>query len=88
METVIYAISALSFLWGLAVLARAILSWFNLRPDNPVLRFLDEITDPILAPLRRVIPAAGGLDFAPMVAILILWWVIPMLLQWWANSLD
>jgi len=87
-ETVIYVISVISFLWGIAIFVRSILSWFNLRPDNPVVRVLDEVTDPILAPLRRVIPTAGGIDFAPMAAVLILWWVVPMLLQLWANSLD
>jgi YggT family protein len=87
-ETVIYVISVISFLWGIAIFVRSILSWFNLRPDNPLVKFLDEVTDPILAPLRRVIPTAGGIDFAPMAAILILWWVVPMLLQLWANSLD
>ena len=88
MDTVILVILILCRLLALAVVARAILSWFNLRPDNPVVRVLNEITDPILAPLRRVIPTAGGIDFAPMAAVLILWWVVPMLLQVWANSLD
>jgi YggT family protein len=88
LENVIVGIDILCRLWGFAVVVRAVLSWFNLRPDNPVVRFLDEVTDPILAPLRRVIPTAGGIDFAPMVAILILWWGVPMLLQLWANSLD
>jgi YggT family protein len=44
------------------------------------MQFLVQITEPLLAPLRRHIPPAGGLDFTPMVALLILW-LLERLLQ-------
>lgn len=67
-------------LLGFAIIARAILSWFSLRPDNQIRRFLDDLTEPFLSPLRRIIPQTSGIDFTPMVAILILFYVIPLLL--------
>ena len=58
-----------------AIVVRAILSWFTIRPDNPLVNILHHITEPILAPLRRVIPRMGMLDITPVVAILLLWLV-------------
>ena len=62
-------------LYSFAFIARAFLSWFRISYYHPVARFLIQITEPILAPLRRYIPPMGGLDFTPMVALLILWLV-------------
>jgi YggT family protein len=56
----------------IAIIARALLSWFNLRPDNPLVRALYDVTEPILSPLRRIIPRVGMLDISPIVAILLL----------------
>ena len=58
-----------------AIVVRAILSWFPIRPDNPLLVILYRITEPILAPLRRIIPQIGRLDITPIVAIFLLWLV-------------
>ena len=55
-----------------AIIGRALLSWFNLGPSNPIIRFLFEITEPILGPMRRVIPMIGMMDISPLVAILLL----------------
>ena len=56
----------------LAVIGRALLSWFPIDPANPLVRVLNEITEPVLAPLRRVIPRLGMIDISPMVAIVVL----------------
>ena len=66
-------------LYTLAFLARAFLSWMRISDYHPVARFLIQITEPVLAPLRRYIPPVGGLDFTPMVALLILWFVEQLL---------
>lgn len=66
-------------LYSLAFIARAFLSWFRAGYDHPVARFLVQITEPLLAPLRRYISPRGGLDFTPMVALLILWIVEQLL---------
>ena len=55
-----------------AIILRAVLSWFSPRPSNMVAVILLRVTEPVLAPLRRIIPRAGMLDFSPMVAIILL----------------
>ena len=66
-------------LYTLAFIARAFLSWMRISYYHPVARFLIQITEPVLAPLSRYIPPVGGLDFTPMVALLILWFVEQLL---------
>ena len=61
----------LQLLW-LAILIRAILSWVSPDPRNPIVQALDAITEPILQPLRQVMPRMGGIDLTPMVAIILL----------------
>jgi YggT family protein len=55
-----------------AIIIRALLSWFSISGVQPVLRLLVEITEPVLAPIRRVLPTAGMLDFSPLVALLLI----------------
>ena len=54
-----------------AIFIRVILSWFLTEPNTLTL-ILDKITEPILAPLRRIIPRVGMFDFTPMIAIILL----------------
>ncbi|MBI4320447.1 MAG: YggT family protein [Chloroflexi bacterium] len=57
----------------LAILARAILSWFRLGPSHPLVAILYEITEPLLSPLRRFIPPLGGMiDITPIIALFLL----------------
>jgi len=59
----------------LAIIGRALLSWFPVRPGNPfypLAVILHQITEPILGPLRRVIPTIGMIDISPIVALLLL----------------
>jgi YggT family protein len=58
-------------LYSLVLFAAVILSWINLSPDNQFLRLVQRLTEPVLAPLRRVLPSAGGFDFSPIVALLL-----------------
>jgi len=53
------------------VIARAILSWVNPDPYNPIVRFLNAVTEPVLFRLRRRLPLFfGGMDFSPIIVIL------------------
>ncbi len=53
------------------IVARAILSWVSPDPFNPIVRFITNVTDPVLIPLRRKLPLfVGGIDFSPIVLIL------------------
>lgn len=58
-----------------AIFIRIILSWVGMDPQNPVVIFLHEITEPILAPIRQFMPRLGMLDLTPMVAIFILYMI-------------
>jgi len=58
-----------AYMW--IIIGRAIISWVNPDPYNPIVRFLYEITEPVLSRIRRFIPAfIGGIDFSPMILIL------------------
>lgn len=64
------------------VIARAVISWVNPDPYNPIVRFLSSATDPLLRPLRRYIPPlGGGIDVTPIVLILILYFLEFALVQ-------
>lgn len=56
----------------IAVFLRAMLSWFPMDQRSPIIRILDDINEPILAPLRKIVPRIGMIDITPMVAILVL----------------
>jgi YggT family protein len=60
-------------LYSFAIIIRSLLPWLGVDYYHPVMRFLVQITEPLLAPLRRFIPPVGGLDFTPMVALVVLW---------------
>jgi YggT family protein len=56
----------------LAIMARVIVSWFLLSPTNMLAIILYQVTEPFLAPLRRIIPRVGMFDFTPLVAVIML----------------
>jgi YggT family protein len=62
-------------LYVIVLFARAILSWFPISPGSaltPVVTFLYTVTEPLLAPLRRVIPALGGFDLSFIVLFILI----------------
>jgi YggT family protein len=67
----IQLIGAIQFLLVLIVLVSVILSYF-MNPYHPVRRFLDGIVEPLLAPIRRVVPLVGMLDFSPLILIVLI----------------
>ena len=55
------------------IIGRAVISWVNADPYNPIVRFLYEITEPVLGRIRRVIPVSmGSIDFSPVIVIIII----------------
>ncbi len=72
-----YALDALIYL----LLAVAILSWFPIDPRNRWMRLLHSITDPILHPIRALVPPIGGFSFDILIAVLLLGLVRRILLQ-------
>jgi YggT family protein len=55
--------------YSLVVLLAVIASWLKLAPEHPLVRVTSALTEPLLTPIRRVIPSMGGLDFSPMVLL-------------------
>ena len=74
-DLLISFVSLLSTVLYIALLARVLLSWFQVGPNSPfypVLAILYQVTEPILAPIRRVLPRFGMMDFSPIVAFILL----------------
>jgi YggT family protein len=64
--------TVITIFWWL-IIVRALLSWVNPDPYNAIVIFLYKVTEPILAPFRRLIPSLGiGLDLSPLIALLFL----------------
>jgi YggT family protein len=64
------------------IIARAVLSWVNPDPFNPVVRFLYRVTEPVLRPIRRRMPMMGmGLDLSPMLVILAIYFLQAFLVE-------
>jgi len=59
-------------LYSLVVLVAVILSWVPLDRRNPLLTITHGLTEPVLAPIRNVLPPMGGVDFSPMVLLIVL----------------
>ncbi len=59
-------------LYTYVVLASVVLSWVRLDPSNPFVRFVNALTEPVLKPIRAVLPTFMGLDFSPLVLLLAL----------------
>ena len=68
---IIVLITRMIDIYNLIIFARVIASWLVQNPYNPIYRFLFSMTEPILGPLRRMMPNMG-LDFSPIVAYLLL----------------
>jgi YggT family protein len=63
-----------AYMW--IIIARALVSWVNPDPWNPIVQFLHRATEPVLAPIRRWLPTwRWGIDFSPLVAILAIYLV-------------
>lgn len=62
---------ALTFYTGI-IIARALISWVNPDPWNPIVQFLDRVTEPVLSPIRRRIGWRMGVDLSPLVAIVVI----------------
>lgn len=57
------------YMW--IIIGRAVISWVNADPYNPVVRFLIEATEPLLSRIRRLLPLSmGGIDFSPVILIM------------------
>jgi len=73
--TLVDVINTVAWVLYVLIIARIAVSWLGLHPWHPVVRFLRAIVDPILRPFRRILPTFGGIDFSPLLAILVIFFV-------------
>ncbi len=85
LESIVYVIDFIFDVLFIVILVRAVLSFFNPDTGNALFQILILFSDPILAPIRRILPSTYGIDFSPLIAILILRFVqvslLPLLLR-------
>jgi YggT family protein len=72
-----------AYMW--VIIIRALLSWVNPDPWNPIVRFLYQVTEPVLRPIRRRLPFTG-IDFSPVVVILVIYFLQRFLVRVLAET--
>jgi YggT family protein len=82
---VIEFIASLLEIYKWVIIAAALITWVSPDPRNPIVMILRQVTEPVLAPARRLLPPwkTGGLDFSPLIvifAIQLVQWGLPRLL--------
>jgi YggT family protein len=87
-DIIIRLVNYIIILLTVAIFARAVLSLLPLvlKPPYPAFleslnRVVNQITEPVLAPVRRFLPSFGGLDLSPMVVIIVLWFIRAVLIS-------
>ena len=70
-DLAVIIINAVYYSFIIILLARILISYIRVDPYNPVIRFLFDITEPILAPVRNVMPQTGMFDFSSFVVLII-----------------
>ncbi len=73
LSAVAYVIELLLNIYMWIIIARALISWVNPDPYNPIVSFLYRATEPVLSRVRRVIPYLGGIDLSPLIVIVIIY---------------
>jgi YggT family protein len=76
-----YVIEILLNIYMWIVIARALLSWVNPDPYNPIVNFLYRATEPVLCRVRRIIPDLGGIDLSPLIVLLIIYFLKEFLVK-------
>ncbi len=83
-----YFLQAIAAVMGIAlniamvvIIARAILSWVSPDPYNPIVRIINQLSEPILFPIRRRVPYMGSIDWSPIIALMIIYFLDIFLVQ-------
>jgi YggT family protein len=76
MQYVVQIIITLCYVLIVALIIRSLMSWLPLDPHNVFVNIVHTITEPILAPLRRIVPRLEMIDLSPMLAIILLYVII------------
>jgi YggT family protein len=85
-DTVISFIHILATVLVIAIIIRALMSWIMPQDGSGLTRVLLDITEPILAPIRRVLPPVAGIDFSPILAMILVQLVSQLVTTLLANA--
>jgi YggT family protein len=79
----------LLYLYSYVIIAAALISWVSPDPRNPIVQVLRQITEPVLAPVRRMLPPwkTGGLDLSPIIVLLAIQFIERVILPLVARPL-
>lgn len=75
LNAVAYVIEIILNIYMWIIIARALISWVNPDPYNPIVSFLYRATEPVLYRVRRLLPNLGGLDLSPLIVILVIYFL-------------
>jgi YggT family protein len=80
----------LLWLYSMIIIAAALVSWVSPDPRNPIVMFLHRVTEPVLAPVRRLLPPwkTGGLDLSPLIVLIAIQFVEQVILPNLARLLS
>jgi YggT family protein len=69
-------------IYSFIIIAAALITWVQPNPYNPIVRFLRRVTEPVLRPVRGLVPPEklGGLDISPLIVLVVIEYVIPRIL--------
>ena len=81
LNAVAYVFEILLNIYMWIIIARALISWVNPDPYNPIVRFLYRATEPVLSRVRRIIPDLGGIDLSPLIVLLIIYFLKEFLVR-------
>jgi YggT family protein len=81
MELIVTFVQFLAFALWFLLIARVLMSWTNPTGGGGLTAFIYQATEPILAPIRRVLPPTGGVDWSPLIAMLLIGVVVRVLTQ-------
>lgn len=72
MDSIAFFIVMLVQIYSFIMLARVLMSWVNIDPNSPLARTLYDLTEPLLRPVRNALPPTAGIDFSPMIVMILL----------------
>lgn len=85
-DIILTFINILSTVLVIAVIIRALLSWFMPNDSTGLSRILNDVTEPVLQPIRRVLPPVSGIDFSPIIALILIQLVSRVLVSLIAST--
>tara|TARA_B100000609_G_C17116016_1_gene382332 strand:+ start:310 stop:612 length:303 start_codon:yes stop_codon:yes gene_type:complete len=85
--TLVNITSSLLYLYSIIIIAVVIISWVNADPYNPIVRLLNNLTEPVFAKVRKRLPTTmGGLDLTPIIVLIVIQFIsggiLPIISRW------